>query len=129
MLTNALEDERIARDAPEIERLLEDHLGRDELIGSGLSRGEIERELCARAVDRLGIREAIVPPAFPLALADHLREAGVALAPEEDVFIDRRRHKSAAEMKGIRRALRRGGRSDGRRRGDAAAKPRSTATG
>ena len=104
VLTNALEDERIARDAPEIERLLEDHLGRDELIGSGLSRGEIERELCARAVDRLGIREAIVPPAFPLALADHLREAGVALAPEEDVFIDRRRHKSAAEMKGIRRA-------------------------
>ena len=45
-----------------------------------------------------------MPPAFPLAVADHLREAGVALAPEEDVFIDRRRHKSAAEMKGIRRA-------------------------
>ena len=55
VLTNALEDERIARDAPEIERLLEDHLGRDELIGSGLSRGEIEREVCVRAVDRLGI--------------------------------------------------------------------------
>ena len=104
VLTNALEDERIARDAPEIERLLEDHLGRDELIGSGLSRGEIEREVCARAVDRLGITQAVVPPDFPIALADRLRDGGVSLAAEEDVFIDRRRQKSEAEMKGIRRA-------------------------
>jgi Xaa-Pro aminopeptidase len=104
VLTNALEDERIARDAPELERMLEDHLGRDELIGSGLSRGEIERELCVRAVDRLGITQAVVPPGFPLALADRLREGGVSLAPDENVFIDRRRHKSAAQMKGIRRA-------------------------
>jgi Xaa-Pro aminopeptidase len=104
VLTNALEDERIARDAPELERLLEDQLGRDELLGSGLSRGEIEREVCVRAVDRLGIAQALVPPDFPIALADRLREGGVALAPNEDVFIDRRRHKSAAEMKGIRRA-------------------------
>ncbi len=104
VLTNALEDERIARDAPELERMLEDHLGRDELIGSGLSRGEIEREVCVRAVDRLGITQAVVPPDFPIALADRLREGGVSLAPDENVFIDRRRHKSAAEMKGIRRA-------------------------
>ena len=104
VLTNALEDERIARDAPELERMLEDHLGRDELIGSGLSRGEIERELCVRAVGRLGITQAVVPPGFPLALADRLREGGVSLAPDENVFIDRRRHKSAAQMKGIRRA-------------------------
>jgi Xaa-Pro aminopeptidase len=104
VLTNALEDERIARDAPELERMLEDQLGRDELIGSGLSRGEIDRELCARAANRFGITEAIVPPAFPLALADRLRESGVSLTPDEDVFIDRRRTKSAAEMKGIRRA-------------------------
>ena len=104
VLTNALEDERIARDAPELERLLEDHLGRDELIGSGLSRGEIEREVCVRAVDLLGITQAVVPPDFPIALADRLRDGGVSLAPDENVFIDRRRHKSAAEMKGIRRA-------------------------
>jgi Xaa-Pro aminopeptidase len=104
VLTNALEDERIARDAPELERMLDDHLGRDELIGSGLSRGEIEREVCVRAVNQLGITKAVVPPNFPIALADRLREGGVALAAEEDVFIERRRHKSAAEMSGIRRA-------------------------
>jgi Xaa-Pro aminopeptidase len=104
VLTNSLEDERIARDAPELERVLEDHLGRDELIGSGLSRGEIEREMCVRAVDQLAIERAVVPPDFPLALADRLREGGVELAPEENVFIDRRRHKSEAQLKGIRRA-------------------------
>jgi Xaa-Pro aminopeptidase len=104
VLTNSLEDERIARDAPELERMLEDHLGRDELIGSGLSRGEIEREMCVRAVDQLAIERAVVPPDFPLALADRLREGGVELAPEENVFIDRRRHKSEAQLKGIRRA-------------------------
>ena len=104
VLTNALEDARIARDAPEIERLVEDHLGRDELIGSGLSRGAIEREVCVRAVELLGIKQAVVPPDFPIALADRLRDAGVSLAPDEDVFIDRRRQKSEAEMKGIRRA-------------------------
>ena len=104
VLTNSLEDERIARDAPELERMLEEQLGRDELIGSGLSRSQIDREMCVRAADRLGITEAIVPPEFPVGVADRLREAGVALSPDDDVFVERRRHKSAAEMKGIRRA-------------------------
>jgi Xaa-Pro aminopeptidase len=104
VLTNALEDERIARDAPDVERMLGEQLGADELIESGRPRSEIHRELCVRAADRLGIREAIVPAEFPIALADRLREGGVALSPDEDVFIGRRRHKSAAEMEGIRRA-------------------------
>lgn len=104
VLTNGLEDGRIARDAPDLERMLEEELGRDELIASGRSRPEIDREMCVRAVGRLGIGQAVVPPEFPIALADRLREAGVALRPDENVFTERRRHKSAAEMAGIRRA-------------------------
>jgi Xaa-Pro aminopeptidase len=104
VLTNTLEDERIARDAPQLERMLEEQMGRDELIGSGLSGGEIDRETCVRAVDRLRITQAVVPPDFPIALADRLREGGVTLAWDEDLFINRRRRKSAAEMEGIRRA-------------------------
>ena len=73
VLTNSLEDARIARDAPELERMLEEQLGRDELIGSGLSRSQIDREMCVRAADRLGITEAIVPrsslSAWPTACA------------------------------------------------------------
>ncbi|HEY1510799.1 MAG TPA: M24 family metallopeptidase [Solirubrobacteraceae bacterium] len=104
VLTNALEVDRIARDVPELERLLGDEFGRDELIGSGRSPGEIDRELCARAVEAFGIRQAVVPPEFPLALGDRLREAGVELTPDEGQFTERRRRKSSAEMAGIRRA-------------------------
>ncbi len=104
VLTNALEDERIAHAAPDLERLLGNDLGLDELIAAGRPRIEIDRELCVRAVAALGITEAAVPAEFPLALADRLRAAGVALTPEDDLFTRRRRRKSAAEMAGIRRA-------------------------
>jgi Xaa-Pro aminopeptidase len=104
VLTSALEDERIARAAPGLERLLGDELGRDELIEAGLSRDEIERELCVRAARRLGIRRAAVPPEFPLALAERLRAEDIELAADDELFEARRRSKSEAEMAGIRRA-------------------------
>jgi Xaa-Pro aminopeptidase len=104
VVTNALEEFRIAGAAPDLERLLIDELGRDELIAEGRSSLEIEQELCARAAERVGIREAVVPPDFPVAVADRLRAAGVELHPDDAPFTERRRRKSAAEMAGIRRA-------------------------
>ena len=104
VVTNALEDDRIAEAAPDLERLLADALGLDELIAQGLPREVVYRELFARAVDRVGIRAAIVPPEFPIALADRLRETGVELTPDDAEFETRRRRKTAAEMAGIRRA-------------------------
>jgi Xaa-Pro aminopeptidase len=104
VLTNPLEDARIAQAASDVELLLEDALGRDELIAEGRRRTEVEEELCVRAVAALGIDEASVPPDFPLALADRLRGAGVALTPDGAVFRERRRRKTADEMAGIRRA-------------------------
>jgi Xaa-Pro aminopeptidase len=104
VVTNPLEDDRIAEAAPGLERLLADELGLDELIAQGLQREVVYREVFARAVDRVGIRAAIVPPEFPIALADRLRETGVELTPDDEEFETRRRRKSAAEMAGIRRA-------------------------
>jgi Xaa-Pro aminopeptidase len=104
VVTNPLEDDRIAEAAPDLERLLADELGLDELIAQGLQREVIYREVFARAVDRVGIRAAVVPPEFPIALADRLREAGVELTPDDAEFETRRRRKTAAEMAGIRRA-------------------------
>ncbi len=104
VLTNALEDARIAQALPALERLLVDALGRDELLAQGLSRAETQLELCVRAVAALGIREALVPPEFPVALADRLRAAGVLLTPDGTPFTARRRRKSAEELAGIRRA-------------------------
>ena len=104
VLTNALEDERIARADSALERILGEQLGRDQLIEQGLSYSAIDLELCLRAVDRFGLKAATVPAAFPLALADRLRAAGVELTPDDELFVERRRRKSAAEMAGIRRA-------------------------
>jgi Xaa-Pro aminopeptidase len=104
VLTNALEDARIARAAADVERVLVDALGRDELIAEGRPRTEVEQELCVRAVAALGIDEASVPPDFPLALADRLRGAGVAVTTDETIFRERRRQKTEDEMAGIRRA-------------------------
>jgi Xaa-Pro aminopeptidase len=104
VVTNALEDDRIAQAAPELERLLMDALGVDELIAQGLPREVVYREVFVRAVKEYGIASATVPPEFPLALADRLREEGVELRPDDDEFERRRRRKTAAEMAGIRRA-------------------------
>jgi Xaa-Pro aminopeptidase len=60
----------------------------------------------ARACVALGVREAVVPGTFPLALADRLREAGVKLTVDDELFDTRRRNKTEAELAGIRRAQR-----------------------
>src|SRR4051794_30629331 len=108
VVTNALEVDRIAEAAPDVERLLMEELGIDELIAQGLPRPVVEREVCVRAVQRLGIGAAAVPPDFPLALADRLRGEGVELRADDALFVERRRRKTAAELAGIRRAARAG---------------------
>jgi Xaa-Pro aminopeptidase len=104
VLTNVLEVDRIAHQAPELERLLGEQFGRDELIAEGLSFTAIDRELYVRAVRELGITEAVVPLDFPLAVADRLRAEGIELTADEELFVERRRHKTDAELAGIRRA-------------------------
>jgi Xaa-Pro aminopeptidase len=79
-------------------------LGRDELIASGLDALAIDAESSLRAARALGIGAAVVPPDFPLFVADHLRANGVELTVDDDEFVRRRRIKSASELEGIRRA-------------------------
>ena len=104
VLTSALDEARIREAAPGVELLLADALGWSELCATGRPREELELELCLRAVRALAIEQARVPGEFPLGLADHLRHAGVDVQADASVFAKRRRHKSAAEMSGIRRA-------------------------
>jgi Xaa-Pro aminopeptidase len=104
VLTSTLEESRLADRVSDLECLLIDALGWDELRDEERSRAEIERELCLRAALSLRIDEAVIPPEFPVYLADYLRGAGVRLNPDEALFDERRRHKTAAEMAGIRRA-------------------------
>ena len=79
-------------------------LGRDELLKQGLPPDAIENELALRACRVAGIFSAAVPREFPVGVADHLRENGVKLRVDADVFVARRRQKSGFQLEGIRRA-------------------------
>jgi Xaa-Pro aminopeptidase len=83
-----------------------EEFGSDELIASGRSYQEIQREIPVRAVKAFGVTSAVVPETFPLWLADLLREEGVEIAVDGRFFDERRRVKTTAELAGIRRAQR-----------------------
>jgi Xaa-Pro aminopeptidase len=79
-------------------------LGADELLAKGVSRHELALEIALRACRELGLERAAVPPEFPVAVADHLRGAGLTLEVEPETFVLRRRTKTGAQLDGIRRA-------------------------
>jgi Xaa-Pro aminopeptidase len=79
-------------------------LGVDELFAAGITRHEVELELCRRACERFGVRQALVPSEFPVGVADHLRAGGLDLTVDPEAFVTRRREKTEAEIAGIRRA-------------------------
>jgi Xaa-Pro aminopeptidase len=83
-----------------------EELGWDEMIAKGMKREEMDLEVCARACREFGIKSAVAPMTFPLAIADRLRADGVELKADHDFFVSRRRVKSTAELEGIGRAQR-----------------------
>jgi len=80
--------------------------GMDELIASGLDRRELTAQLALRSVAGLGLERATVPQNFPVWLADRLRAEGVELDVDQELFDDRRRAKTGAQLAGMRRAQR-----------------------
>jgi Xaa-Pro aminopeptidase len=105
VVVSALEYERV-RAVDGLEAHAVEDFGIDELLAQGTQRDEAELEVYVRACRELGIGEALVPWTFPLALAERLREAGIGVRPERDLFVRRRRVKTEAELAGIRRAQR-----------------------
>jgi Xaa-Pro aminopeptidase len=84
----------------------DEEFGVDELVAAGLTPGEIDAQLALRAVSGLGLKRASVPDNFPVWLADRLRAAGVELDVDQELFDNRRRAKTEAQIAGIRRAQR-----------------------
>jgi Xaa-Pro aminopeptidase len=105
VLVSALEVERV-REAGGLEAHAMEEFGIDELLAGGMHRDLAELEAYVRACRELGVEEAFTPWSFPVVLADRLREAGVDLRPDRDLFVLRRRMKTEAELAGIRRAQR-----------------------
>jgi len=102
VLTNVLEVEKMKKLG--VETRMSDDYGIDELLKSGKKPREIRNELLLRACRDLGITDAAVPFWFPVDLADFLRENGIELRADEELFDERRRSKSEAEIAGMRRA-------------------------
>ena len=100
VLTSHLESARVKRVLPDAELLDYFELGYKELVAGGMSFTEASRETEARAVQQIGIGEAIVPGDFPLALGDRLRENGVVLTVDDAAVDLRRRAKAPAELDG-----------------------------
>jgi len=105
-VVTAFELSRIEGADGAIEAFPLERFGVDELLAEGLAREQIDLELVLRACRELGIEGASVPGSFPVEFADHLRANGIILTPDRDLFIERRRVKSATELEGIRRAQR-----------------------
>jgi Xaa-Pro aminopeptidase len=99
----ALEVARMS-EVPRMRPLPLEEFGLDELVASGLTPERATLEIALRACLRLDIDRAVVPPAFPLELADHLRAGGIELTVDAELFATRRRAKSAPQLAGIRRA-------------------------
>src|SRR5436190_14451110 len=103
VVIHSLEIPRV-RAETDLEIVAQEDLGADELFSQGLPRWRIEQELVLRGVRRLGVERASVPAGFPIGLADFLRENGVELTVDRDLFDSRRRAKTETEVAGIRRA-------------------------
>jgi len=103
VVIHALEIPRV-RAETDLEIVAHEQLGSDELFALGIPRWQIDQELVLRGCRELGVVEAAVPASFPVGLADFLRDHGIELRVDRELFDRRRRAKNEAELAGIRRA-------------------------
>ncbi|HEY9456499.1 MAG TPA: hypothetical protein VIQ56_01215, partial [Gaiella sp.] len=93
----SVEGDRIAIVDPSVEIVPSESISVDDLVAAGVDYYEIEPAQTMRAVRALGITRARVPFDFPVRIADALRAEGVELVPDQRLFDERRRRKTAAE--------------------------------
>ena len=103
-VVSSMEQPRISDAAPEVELHPVEEFGFDDLVAQGLPYERLAPANAVNAVKALGVKKAVVPPTFPVELADDLRAEGVELVVDRDLFKDRRRQKTPAELAGIKRA-------------------------
>ena len=80
-VVSSLEAARIREAAPDVGVAEWERFGLDELVAQGMAPAERELEIASRACQEAGISNAVVPPSFPVGLADHLRANGIELRP------------------------------------------------
>ncbi len=105
LLTSALEAGRAKKEsrATAIRQL--DEFDHQRLVREGRNADDAYAEVLRRFLAEYGARELAVPKSFPVFLADRLRADGFALEIAADLA-ERRRRKSAAEVRAIEEAQR-----------------------
>ena len=78
--------------------------GDRELIKNGMNRDEAALEVVLRTLRKLDVDDVVVPPAFPLELADYLRGHDVTVRHDRAGYEMRRRVKDERALAGIRSA-------------------------
>jgi len=106
IITNALEVEVMRRDSTAGEIWTDDDFGIRELVRGGMEPHQAQMESVRRSVEKAGVSAVAVPPTFPVGLADYLREHGVMVTPDRELFEARRRLKTERQIEGIRAAQR-----------------------
>jgi Xaa-Pro aminopeptidase len=103
VVIHSLEIPRV-RAETDLEIVAHEQLGSDELFALDIPRWQIDQELVLRGCRELGVAQAAVPASFPVGLADFLRDHGIELTVDRELFDGRRRAKNEVELAGIRRA-------------------------
>jgi Xaa-Pro aminopeptidase len=81
-----------------------EELGLLEAMGAGKPLGDAIVDTLVEACRRFSVDTVTVPAEFPVAAADRLRAAAIEVTADGATFDLRRRHKSAEEVAGVRRA-------------------------
>ena len=105
IVTTSLEEGRARKESRATTIVNVNEYGAQELSAKGISGTEFWAAIMKRFLDERGTKRVAVPPDFPLAEADRLRELGIELVIAKD-FRDRRRTKRPDEIDAIEAAQR-----------------------
>jgi Xaa-Pro aminopeptidase len=106
ILTSTLEADAARRNSRATDVLTGADLGTPDLVREGMEYRAAELEGIRRLLERHAVADVCVPPGFPLATADFLRDNGVRITVDRDLYERRRRHKDDPALDGIRVAQR-----------------------
>jgi Xaa-Pro aminopeptidase len=106
IVTSELEADAARRNSTATDVWTGTEFGARELLKSGMNYNEASLEVVRRALEKLDVRDAAVPPSFPVELADYLREHGITVRADRACFEMRRRVKDERALAGIRIAQR-----------------------
>ena len=105
IVINSLEEGRARKESRATTIVNMNEYGAQELTGQGVSGTEFWVAIMKRFLDERGLKRVTVPPYFPLAEADRLREMGIELVVAKELR-DRRRTKRPDEVDAIEAAQR-----------------------